>query len=191
MAKTQNYHTAGKGTKDGEIKFGHINEDGVISAAVIRSGTEAKHYISLDSEGTPTRKHGTICRSTGSFQIIAGDNVPYQQDGIHFEAENGDITLQAKNGRIRILAENIDLIAKGANGKNGVININGNEKVIIDSPIINVSSKASTKIVSDGTLDLIGKTILDIYGGLIDVADGATSIKGSKGGSNNESKNKL
>ena len=194
MPETKNYHTIGKGNKDGEIKFGHIHEDGVVSAAVIRSGSDPLHYISLDSTGSKTRKHGTTCRTKGTFQVFSGDNVPYKEDAIHFEAENGDITLQAKNGRIRILAENIELISTGADGKNGVVTIIGSEKVLINSPIVDIHGKVSTKIVSDGRVDLIGKTILDIYGGLIDFADGATSIKGSKpcvGGSySNEEKNK-
>jgi hypothetical protein len=33
----------------------------------------------MDSEGKPHRKHGTIWRSTGSFQVKAGDNVTAQQ----------------------------------------------------------------------------------------------------------------
>jgi len=38
---------------------------------------------------------------------------------------------------------------------------------------------------------MIGKAILNMYGGMIDAADGATSVKGSLGGSINEEQNKL
>ena len=191
MAETKNYHTIGYGNKDGELKFGHIHEDGVISSTILRSGSEPLHYITLDSTGSVTRKHGTIARSMGSFQIISGDNVPDEVPAVYIDAVNGDLVLNAKNGRIRLLAENIDLIANGNDGRNGVITINADEKVIIKAPTINVRSTVSTKIFSEKTVDIIGKAILDIYGGLIDVADGATKIKGSKCGSyTNEDKNK-
>lgn len=190
MSKTKNYHTIGYGNKDGELKFGHIHEDGVLSSTILRSGHEPNHYITLDSTGEKHRKHGTICRSMGSFQVVAGDNVVDEIPGVYIDAVNGDLVLNAKNGRIRILAENIDIIASGADGKNGVVTIDGNEKVIVKAPIIDVRSKVSTKIFSEKTVDIIGKAILDIYGGLIDVADGATKLKGSKGGSTNEAKNK-
>ncbi len=190
MPETKNYHTVGYGNKDGELKFGHIHNDGVLSSTILRSGAEPNHYITLDSTGEKHRKHGTIARSMGSFQVIAGDNVPDEIPGVYIDAVNGDLVLNAKNGRIRILAENIDLIANGPDGKNGVITIDGNEKVIIKAPTVDIRSKVSTKIFSEKTVECIGKGILNIYGGLIDCADGATKKKGSKGGSTNEERNK-
>lgn len=189
MSKT-NYDTIRYGNKDGELKFGHIHDDSKISAVLLRSGAEANHYISMDSEGQPHRKNGTICRSTGAFQIKAGDNVKSsgieENIGVYIEAVSGDIVLNAGNGRIRLIAENIDFISRGGDGKNGVINIDANEKVIVTAPIISVSSKVSTRLVSENQVDLVGKAILNIYGGLVDCADGATKINGSKGGSTNE-----
>lgn len=191
MSEAVNYNTSGKGTPDGEIKFGHIHDDNNISATFIRSGHDAEHYVALDCTGTKERQHGTICRSPGSFQVFAGKNVPPKSAGVFIDAQSGDLVLQALSGRIRIHAQNIDLIAQGSGGENGVITIDGSEKVILISQIVDISAKTSTKIVSSGTVDVIGKTILNIYGGLIDAADGSTSTKGSKGGpSMNEEKNK-
>jgi hypothetical protein len=100
------------------------------------------------------------------------------------------VFIGAPNGRIVIWAQNIELIASGSDGQNGVIQLDGNEKVIIKAPQIDINSKVSTKIFSEKTVDVIGKAILNIYGGLVDCADGATKLKGSKGGSTNEEKNK-
>jgi len=190
----QNYNTIRYGNSDGELKFGHIHDDNKISAFIVRSGRESNHYITMDSEGEPHRKHGTICRSTGAFQIKAGDNVKSsgikENIGVYIEAVDGDIVLNAGNGRIRLIGENIDFIARGGDGQNGVISIDANEKVIVNSPIVSINSKVSTKMVSDGRIDVIGKAILNIYGGLVDCADGATSVVGSKGGSVNEANNK-
>lgn len=191
MAQLKNYHTIRYGTAEGEIKFGHITQDNVQSAVMLRNGSSNAHYITLDSSGEPHRKYGTICRSPGSFQVRAGDNVPKDQPGVYVEAVSGDLILRAPSGRVRIEGVNIDLIASGPDGENGVITIDSNEKVIIKSQIIDVNSTASTKIFSENTVNMIGKGILNMYGGLIDAADGATKLKGSKGGSINEEQNKL
>ncbi len=191
MAAEKCTHTIRYGTAEGELQFGHITMDNVLSGCLLRSGGCLNHYISLDSSGGDHRKHGTLCRSPGSFQVEAGDNVTGATPGVYIEAVSGDLVLKAPSGRVRITGENIDIIASGAGGDNGVVNIEGNEKVLVKSQIIDVSSKASTKIVSEKTVDIIGKAILDIYGGFVDVADGATSIKGSScGPSINETKNK-
>ena len=190
----KNYNTIRYGNKDGELKFGHIHDDNKISAVLLRSGAESNHYISMDSEGQPHRKHGTICRSTGAFQIKAGDNVKSsgieENIGVYIEAVDGDIIINAGKGRIRLIGENIDFIARGSDGQNGNINLDANEKVIVTAPTVSVTSKVSTRLVSENQVDLVGKAILNIYGGLIDCADGATKINGSKGGSTNEEKYK-
>ena len=183
-----NYNISRLGNHNGEIKFGHIHDDSKISAAIIRSGSESNHYISLESEGQPHRKNGTICRSTGAFQIVAGDDVKSsgisENIGVYIEAVDGDIVLSAKNGRVRILGENIDIIARGGDAENGNINIDANEKVNIKGDKgVNITSKVSLRLVTDGRLDAIGKAILNCYGGLMDFADGSTSLIGSKGGS--------
>ncbi len=111
------------------------------------------------------------------------------------EAENGDIIISALQGRIILQAEDIQLISKGHDGKKGVITLNADEKIILDSQIVDVQSKVSTKIFSEKNVDLIGKGIMNVYGGLVDFADGATRLKGSKdcsgeGTSINEEQNK-
>jgi hypothetical protein len=181
MTRPKNYNTCDYGTNDGDIKFGHIHEDGEISSVMLR-GKTSEHYISLEQTGKPHRKSGTICRSKGAFQVKAGDDVKPKTPGVYLEASSGDIIIVAPSGRIRMIAENIDLLASGADGENGVITLNSNEKVIIKSKTIDVSSVVSTKIFSEKTVEVIGNAILNIYGGLIEFNEGTTTIKGSKVG---------
>jgi hypothetical protein len=54
---------------------------------------------------------------------------------------------------------------------------------------IDVSSKVSTRLFSEKTVELIGNAILNMYGGFVDIADGATAIKGSILPSQNEIQN--
>ena len=74
MGQRKNYHTVRYGTRDGELQFGHIHQDNNEAAVMLRSGHESLHYIHMDHTGDEVRKHSTICRSTGSFQVKAGDN---------------------------------------------------------------------------------------------------------------------
>lgn len=181
MAKPKNNYTCDYGTNDGDIKFGHVHEDGEISSVMLR-GKSSEHYITLEQTGKPHRKSGTICRSRGSFQVVAGDDVIPKSPGIYLEAASGDICIVAPSGRIRMIAENIDLLASGHNGENGVITLDTNEKVIIKAPTIDVRSTVSTKIFSEKTVEIVGNGILNIYGGLIECIEGTTQVKGSKNG---------
>lgn len=182
------------GNANGELKFGHITNSNELDAFIVRSGSEPNHYIEMCSTGKPHLKHGTICRSTGSFQVKAGDNVKGSGNSkinsnfaIYLEAVDGDIVLNAPNGRIKLAAQNIELIANGFDGKNGNVIASADEKIILNSKgTIDISAGVSAKLFSNDTVNVIGKAILNIYGGLIDAADGATSKIGSKGGSDNE-----
>jgi hypothetical protein len=77
-------------------------------------------------------------------------------------------------------AINIDMRASGSGGDNGVIVLDANEKIIVKAPTIDIDSKVSTKVFSEKTVEIIGKSILNIYGGLVDCADGASSVYPSK-----------
>ena len=190
--KRKNYHTVRYGTAEGEIKFGHLHSDNELSGVMLRNGnasSKGNHYISLESSGGKQRINGTECVSPGPFQVKAGyDLVESDQTGdkeneytgIYMDAVNGDIVLRAPSGRIRIEALDVDIVATGSGNKRGTVNINGNEKVIIKSQIIDTSSKISTKLFSENTVECVGNGLLNIYGGLIDCADGSTSRQGSK-----------
>ena len=115
MAQRKNYHTVRYGTRDGELQFGHIHQDNNEAAVMLRSGHESLHYIQMDHTGDEVRKHSTICRSTGSFQVKAGDNAKITKNnesndaGIYMDSISGDIILRASKGKIRIEAQDIEL----------------------------------------------------------------------------------
>ncbi len=191
MSQTKDYHVIRYGNRHGEIKFGHIWPDNNQSAALLRSGKNEKHYISLDQSGEPHRKHGTICRSPGAFQVKAGDNCKNKgEKGVFVDAVSGDIVLNALNGNVVILARNIRLQATADGNENGSIEMYANEKIIGKAQTIDINSKVSTKIFSEKSVECVGKAVLNIYGGMIDCADGATEVIGSKTPSSNEQKNK-
>lgn len=182
--KVDRYQTR-QGTHHGELKFGHIHDDNAQSGVLFRTGPDGgRHYMSMDIDSTTEggRKGGTINRCPGTYQILAGQDVSKEIPGIFFEAESGDFVINVPKGRLRIAAENVDIRATGTGNEKGVIILDSDEKIILKSQQIDIDSKVSTKLFSEKTVECIGKGILNIYGGLIDVADGATKIKGSKGG---------
>ena len=80
----------------------------------------------------------------GSFQVKAGDNAKVTDDnknndaGITMDAVSGDIILRAPQGKIRIEAQDIELVANGYNGRTGYIALDSNEKLILKSKSVDI-----------------------------------------------------
>jgi len=186
MSEPINYKAKEISTGDAKVTFGHVNGDGVISGFKVVSNTESPvpHYFQMDRTGdtrTKGRGGGTIHRCPGTFQVKAGDAVAAGIPGVFIDSGSGDLVL-ISSGRIRIAAQDIDIIATGSGGEHGVININANEKIIIDSKqSVLVRSNVDTTIFSEKTTEIIGNSILNMYGGFVEMFDGATSLKGSAG----------
>lgn len=180
----KNYHTIRYGNKDGELKFGHIHSDQQMSSFLVRSGHDDRHFITMDATGSKPegRKGGTINSCPGSYQIKCGDDIERTTPAFYVEALNGDIVLNARNGRIRMMADNIDILASGSTGEQGNIHITANENVEIKCKNFDFTATSVGKVIANGTLKLTGDTLLNIYGGIIDGASSASKIKPSKAG---------
>lgn len=186
MAEKINYDYKRLGTNDAEITFGEVDQNNVTSGFNVRVGTSSPdgipHYFRMDKDGDVKQKgrRGTIFQCPGAFQVKAGHSVGEGVPGVYIDSQNGDLVLKS-NGRVRIMAQNIDIIAEGSDGENGVVNINANEKIIIDSKgSVTVQSTTSTYIFSEKTVEVIGNSILNIYGGLTEILDGDSAKKGSR-----------
>jgi len=173
----KNPYTYRKGTSDAEIRFGHITGDNEVAAAILRSGYFHDHYISLDATGQSHRKGGTICKSPGSFQIEAGTKVKNTDNGVFIKAENGNIQISAPSGTITLDARNILIRANGDDGATGNVIVEGNNTVQIKGKGdgVDINGTGSIKIFSEKQVDVIGNTILNLYGNILDCADGNTS----------------
>ena len=193
MADVQNQHVLQYGTSHGCIGIGVCNTySNQIDAVKISNGPDAgRHYIRMQEtgskeDGSKGSTHivcpGTLTALTGKdiVNYPEGSDEPRGLNAILFEAENGDIVLTAPRGKIKIAAEAIELIAEGSDGRTGVIDISADEKINLKSQMIDLNSGVSTKIFSEDTVHLIGKSLLNIYGGLADFADGTTKRRRSK-----------
>ncbi len=115
-----------KSNPQGELLLGTQCADGVITGA----GLEAfhpLHYIHMDNDGN--RAGWTSVRNPGVFQIKCADTVNGKDVGIDIECLNGDINLTAQNGRIRLVARDIDILANGETTGRGHIKMEANQDI--------------------------------------------------------------
>lgn len=129
----------------GALEIGQICSDGVVTGVGLQS-RHSLHYIHLDSTGN--RAGWTLMRNPGVFEIKCGDNVDGKSIGVDIECLNGDIVLSAPNGRIRLSAKDIDIMANGEDDSRGHIKIEANQDV---------------KIKADGAFDVDAKVGYRIY----------------------------
>lgn len=173
MAKSINYETKDINTKDGNLRFGHIHKDQVISSAMMQ-GQGGLEYITIDQ--TEPRKGWITSRCRGRYQIKCGDNIPKGQPAFWLDGSSGDIVISTR-GRIRMEAENIDIIAYGSGPSNGNITINGKEAVTIEGKTVNVNGNEKMSIFTDGSMQMTAMNILKMYTGDMQSLSAASNIK--------------
>jgi hypothetical protein len=174
MTKSKNYETKRTGTKDGMVSFGHIHPDQVKSSVMIQ-GQESLEYIAIDQ--TEPRRRWMTHRCRGRYQVGCGDDIPKDQVGFWVNAESSDILIQTK-GRIRMEAENIDLIARGPDPSKGVINIISNESVNIETKKFTVNANESISIFTDGEMQQTAINIMKIFAGSVQKMTSTSALKG-------------
>jgi hypothetical protein len=173
MAKSRNYETRRQGTKDGSIAFGHIHQDQVKSSILLQ-GQESLEYISFDQ--TEPRKRWMTSRCRGRYQVKSGDDIPKNAVGMYFDGTNSDIVIRT-GGRLRLEAENIDIIARGESNSSGVINIHSNESINLKTKRFTVNADESLTLYTDGEMMQTAINIMTIYGGSIQKLTSRSSIK--------------
>ena len=192
MAKKESFHPYFVGTEHGRLSFGTIRKSNEISACMLQSGPDGgRHYITMDSTGDKENgiKGSTKSFSPGTLTVKTGKDIqnytppslkPNNIPAIWCEAENGDIIIKAPHGKIRLEAEDVIINANGFDGKSGTVTIDSNDKINLKSQSIDINGTVQTKIFSEKTVEVIGKGLLNIYGGLADFADRTTKNRRSK-----------
>lgn len=179
-----NYQCIAK-SDDAMIALGEVSKDNVIAGLTARVGRPSRavpHFVRMDKDGDSLTKgrQGTVSVCPGTFGVSAGEIVGEGIPGVFIDSNNGDLVLHS-SGRIRLIAEDIDLIAKGSGEANGVIQINANTRVHIVADDVHIDAGNLTKIFSEKTTEVIGMGILNLYGKSIEQLDASASMKGSTG----------
>jgi hypothetical protein len=153
------------GTTQGELKFGDVILNGTKLAALIRNSNPGKpsdHFMAYGGSGKFSGSTWNQC--PGVYQIICG-TAPVDGQSFVLYAKNGDVVIGAPNGRVRIFAKDIDLIASGSDTKTGYVNVVANQNIELsaDSAInaqakvnINISAERQIQVASPGYIKIRG-----------------------------------
>ena len=156
----------------------HKNSDVISDFAVLCS--DGEHFMSMDKDGQ--RPGWTTFMGPGCFQVECGSNREKSQDAVMINAKNGNIDIIATNGKIRLQANDIELIAVGEDTAEGNIKLTASENISGDAKKIIMNSKNNTKMMSSGICEAIGNSGLNLYGNIISGVTDAVAVKDSKVG---------
>jgi len=203
MAETESKSFRKVCTEEGEVVFGDTCKNNVKMAVMIRrlfpnANFQTSHYIALQTSGA---LDGAIIASAPSvFTVLCGEkpvkvdseenysisNVDNKSDGIgaYIRSENGDIVLSAPNGRVRIMARDIDLIAKGNGSTTGYVNVRANSTIDSDAPTINMQAADAIGLGVERNLNLNVPGTFKVSCGNMKVVEGPdVSLTTGAGGS--------
>ena len=178
----QNYTAVRYGKDKGSIKFGHIHKKADVTAGVMLDTPDGRHAFYLDVDGQ--RKGWTSSTSPGNFQVKCGMDNDEAQNSMMLESLNGDITIVARNGKIRLQGTDIEMVALGpADQGKGNITCTASETFTVhETPKIILKSTSLTQIKGTGMIDLAANSCLKLYGSIIKGVTDACSVKDSKCG---------
>ena len=175
-----NYTAQRIGNDQGNVKLGHVHKDAGTTSGVLLETSDALHHITLERAGE--RKGHPISVSPGDTVIAAGEKNTVDQTTIFINAINGDICLIASNGKIRMQADDIDLIANGGGGNKGNISLRAVENIKTDSKKLLVNATNFYRIATPGYAEIAGNSGMTIYASLIRGVTDACALKDSKVG---------
>jgi hypothetical protein len=170
---SKNYETKDIRTKDGALRFGHIHLDQVKSSILLQ-GQGGLEYITIDQ--TDPRPGWITNRCRGRYQIKCGDNVQKGQPAFWLDSASGDIVITTR-GRIRMEAENIDIIAYGPDNNNGNINLVASQELNMEAKQIELNGKQSTSLYTNGSMQMTATNIMRMYAGEMQNVTSMSAIK--------------
>ena len=174
----QNYTEIGLGNDKGSIKMAHVHKQGDVTAGIGLYTPDAEHQLSLDIDGQ--RKGWTISTGPGAFQVECGSAMEEAENSVLITAVNGDISIVATNGKIRLQGTDIELTAVGEGQTKGNIKLEATENVLIESKKVVVTAKTLYKLCTSGDAEVVANGVLELYGSIIRGVTDAVKIKDSK-----------
>ena len=173
-----NYTGIRYGNDHGSCSFGHIHKPGDVTAGILLQAKDGRHTFFMDNDGQ--RKGWTSAVAPGNYQVTCGEDNEEAQDSMFLHASNGNIVVLATNGKLRLQATDIELVAIGEGGSKGNIKMTATENVSIDCKKFQFNAKNYYKLCTSGEADIVANGVMHIYSSVIKgVTDGCT-LKDSK-----------
>jgi hypothetical protein len=176
----QNYTAIGLGNDKGSFQSGRVHKQGDVTAGPGLYTPDGEHQLSLDVDGK--REGWTVSTSPGAFQVECGSKMEEAENAVIITAVNGDISIKATNGKIRLQGTDIELVAMGEGQTKGNIKLTSSENVIVESKKVLVTAKTMYKIATPGTGQMVANGVLEMYGSIIRGVTDAVASKDSKVG---------
>ena len=172
MTAKKNFWNQVISAMNGSITFGKLSPEGDVTSSVAIEARDGRHFMCFDEDGPRTGY--TLMSAPGSTFIHSGEDLEQQQEAIMILAKNGDIHLKATNGKIKLEALDIELIANG-NAPQGVIWANAYETLKLDSKNVTIDGKQSCKMMTTGLMAVEGKLGMQMISPLIEGVSAAVS----------------
>ena len=176
----QNYTAVGLGNDKGSFQSGRVHKQGDVTAGPGLYTPDGEHQLSLDVDGK--REGWTVSTSPGAFQVECGSKMEEAENAVIITAVNGDISIKATNGKIRLQGTDIELVAMGEGQTKGNIKLTSSENVIVESKKVLVTAKTMYKLCTPGDAEVVANGTLELYGNVIRGVTAAVKIKDSKVG---------
>ena len=175
----RNYTAIEYGNDHGSISFGKVHKKGDVTSGAMLQAKDGRHRFYMDNDGQ--RPGYTTLTSPGTFQVKCGMDLDTEQDGIFFNAENGDIDIIASNGKIRLVADDIELVDVGILDQ-GNIKMYASESILLDSKKITATAKNLLRLATPNTLELVANGQMKFIASVIRSATNACAVKDDKYG---------
>ena len=178
----QNYTAIRYGNDHGAISFGLIHKPGDVTAGVKLQTSDGEHVFMMDKDGQ--RKGWTTSLSPGNFQVQCGEKKEEAEDSMILNALNGNILICASNGKIRLQATDIELIAVGEGSSKGNIRMDATENISTSSKSFKINAVNTLSFNSPSNMEIAANGVLTLYGSIIRGVTDACAVKDSKNGFN-------
>jgi hypothetical protein len=172
------------GNKDGQISFGHLhlaNAEGTnsdVTSDVMLQASDSRHYMTMDKDGK--RKGWTLNRCPGVYEVKCGTDVKKNENAFFLMADNGDIVIHAPNGRIRMSAMDIDILAHGPDNTRGTINIESNQSVNIKTGSFDLYASVGVRFFTPKSMNIVANTSMTLVSNFVNGLTAASKTKPSK-----------
>ena len=180
MRRNTHQRSIGKGATGGELVFDKVLDDGETSSVYINNRAKSgkgKHYISLYKTGDDHLAGGTVMRSPGGLYARAGDSIKSAEDNgdqapdiaenvpaIFFEAVTNDLVLHAPQGKVRIIAQQVELVASGPEGAGNIV-LSANGELLSKASETKIVSSGGAVFMANERVDVVAGTKLNTFGG--------------------------
>ena len=164
----------------GHIKLGHIDKPAANTAGVLLGTPDGEHHFMLEIDGP--RKGWTTSTGPGKFVVECGSASEEAEDSIMVNAKNGNINIVATNGKIRLQATDIELVAVGDGDSKGNIKMEATENIITNSKKLMMTAKQFYRIATPGVGEVIANAVLQMYGSVFRGVSDGCYLKDSKVG---------